>query len=121
MKYFLSFLILLSISIFIKAQRPQNIRIFNVEYKEGKFFYEYTVFKNEIFAFEFKSCEGTGYHWYHLNDSEPKTIELVNETHHSWRDDFVPITEEIIIPPSNENKTITVTKIEPIVGGPYEI
>ena len=69
MKYFLSFLILLSTSIFIKAQRPQNIRIFNVEYKEGKFFYEYTVFKNEIFAFQFERLRGNYHYWDHLNDS----------------------------------------------------
>ena len=123
MKIFSLYLVLPFLINIIQTQRPKNIRIFNVGdiFKHGKLFYEYTVFKNEIFAFEFKSCEGTGYHWYHLNDSEPKTIEFVNMTFHSWRDDFVPITEEIIIPPSNENKTITVTKIEPIVGGPYEI
>ena len=125
MKKFSLYLVFVFIITFIQTQRPKNIRIFNVGeiFKHGKLFYEYTVFKNEIFAFQFENCEGTGYHWYHLNDSEPKTIELVNMTFHSWRDDIVPITQAIFIPPSNENITITVEeKFEPktITGGPYE-
>ena len=126
MKKFSLYLVFVFIITFIQTQRPKNIRIFNVgeKHKFGKLFYEYTVFKNEIFAFQFENCEGTGYHWYHLNDSEPKTIELVNMTFHSWRDDIVPITQAIFIPPSNENITITVEeKFDPITrtGGPYEI
>ena len=122
MKKFSFYLVFAFIITFIQTQRPKNIRIFNVGEidKFGKLFYEYTVFKNEIFAFKFESIGGTAIHWYHLNDSEPKTIELVNKTFHSWRDDFVPITEEIIITPSNENITKTVIKMEPMTGGSYE-
>ena len=122
MKKFSLYLVLSFIITFIQTQKPKNIRIFNVgeKHKFGKLFYEYTVFKNEIFAFQFENCEGTGYHWYHLNDSEPKTIKLVNMTFHSWRDDIVPISEGIIIPSSNENITKTVIKFEPLTGGPYE-
>ena len=51
MKVFFLFLLYALSFNFILTQRPQNIRIFKVEREEGKYFYEYTVFKNEIFSF----------------------------------------------------------------------
>ena len=68
---------------FIQTQRPKDMRIFNIEDIHGKLYYEYTVFKNEIFALQFDLGRGTGYYWSHLNDTlskKPKTIELLKMT-----------------------------------------
>ena len=122
MEYFLPFLILLSTFIFIQTQRPQNIRIFNVEYKEGKFFYEYTVFKNEIFAFQFERLRGNYHYWDHLNDSlseEPEIIKFLNSSSYFWGDERIPRSEIIYHPELNMTSIIMIDNA-PIIGGTEE-
>ena len=122
MEYFLPFLILLSIFIFIQTQRPQNIRIFNVEYKEGKFFYEYTVFKNEIFAFQFERLRGNYHYWDHLNDSlseEPEIIKFLNSSSYFWGDERIPRSEIIYHPELNMTSKLWIDN-DPIIGGTEE-
>ena len=101
MKYFSSSFIFLFSILFIQAQRPQNIRIFKVEFKGGKLFYEYTVFKNEIFAFQFKRLRGNYHYWAHLNDSllkEPKIITFLNSSSFFWGDERIPKIQIVFSP-----------------------
>ena len=122
MKYFLLSLILLFSIIFIQAQRPQNIRIFNVEFKEGKLFYEYTVFKNEIFAFQFQILRGNYHYWAHLNDSllkEPKIITFLNSSSYFWGDERIAKTQIVFSPVTNETSIVVIDN-HPIVGGSEE-
>jgi hypothetical protein len=98
MKYFPLYLILFFAITFVSTQRPKNIRIFNTENKNGKLFYEFTVFKNETFGIQFERGRGTAYYWEHLNDSlskEQKPIIFLNTRSYFWADDRVPQTEII--------------------------
>ena len=72
---------------YILTQRPKDIRIFKVKQKQEKQFYEYTVFKKEIFSFGFKRERGTPYYWDHLNDSfsdKTKIIKFLNSIIIIW-------------------------------------
>ena len=122
MKFFFLYFILFFKITFIQTQRPQNIRIFDVEFKEGKLFYEYTVFKNEIFAFQFKRLRGNYHYWDHLNDSlskEPKIITFLNSSSYFWGDERITRTQ-IVFSPENNETSIVVIGNHPIVGGTEE-
>ena len=122
MKKFILYLTFIFLITVLQAQRPKNIRIFNVKDKSGTLYYEYTVFKNEIFALQFVLGRGTGYYWKHLNDSllkEPKIIELLNMTTYFYGDYIDPITEIIHFIGSNETQ-IVVHRFPPISGGSEE-
>ena len=107
---------------FVTTPRPKNIRIFNTEYKNGKLFYEFTVFKDETFGIKFMRVRGTAYHWEHLNDSlskEQKPIIFLNTSSYFWDEDRVPQTQKIYVPFSNETHIIIINN-EPIAGGSEE-
>ena len=73
MRHFQALILLISLVSFSLAQKPEGIRIFNIDDEFSyKLSYEYTVFKNEIFGIRFIRGRGTNYHWNHLNDSELK-------------------------------------------------
>ena len=68
MKYLFDCLILVLINNLIIAPKPENITLFHLDYYGSKHkFYEFTVFKNEIFGFEFTQGRGTPYNWEDLN------------------------------------------------------
>ena len=119
MKYFSSSFIFLFSILFIQAQRPQNIRIFKVEFKGGKLFYEYTVFKNGIFAFQFERLRGNYHYWAHLNDSllkEPKIIAFLNSSSFFWGDERIPKIQIVFSPGTNETSIVVIDN-HPKVGG----
>ena len=73
MRHFQALILLILIVSFSLAQKPEGIRIFNIDDRYNKTLsYEYTVFKNEIFGIRFIRGRGTNYYWNHLNDSELK-------------------------------------------------
>ena len=122
MKFFHLYLILFFAITFVTTPRPKNIRIFNTEDKNGKLFYEYTVFKDETFAIQFMRGRGTPYYWENLNDSlsnEQKPIILLNTSSYFWTDDRVPKTQIELIPFSNETYIITINNVR-ITGGSEE-
>ena len=68
MKYLFNFFILILINNLIKAPKPENITLFSLNYYENKNkSYEFTVFKNEIFGFEFTRGRGTPCNWNNFN------------------------------------------------------
>ena len=68
MKYLFNFFILILINNLIKAPKPENITLFSINYYENKNkSYEFTVFKNEIFGFEFTRGRGTPCNWNNFN------------------------------------------------------
>ena len=122
MNYFHLYLIIVFAISFVTTPRPKNIRIFNTENKNGKLFYEFTVFKNETFGIQFERGRGTAYYWEHLNDSlskEQKPIIFLNTRSYFWADDRVPQTEIIYDLFSNKTHIITINNW-PIVGGSEE-
>ena len=122
MNCFHLYLIIVFAISFVTTPRPKNIRIFNTEYKNGKLFYEFTVFKNETFGIQFERGRGTAYYWDHLNDSlskEQKPIIFLNTSSYFWADDRVPQTEIIYDLFSNKTHIITINNW-PIVGGSEE-
>ena len=79
MKYLFDFLILVLIKNLIKAPKPENIRLFPINYYGSKQkFYEFTVFKNEIFGFEFTQGRGTPCNWNDLNKNNYNLTETNN-------------------------------------------
>ena len=128
MKYFYFYLILVFSFIYIQNQSQENIRIFNDEKNYDKPYREYIVFKNEIFALKLTVNGGTGFYWYHLNDSlstEPKIIQYLNKTYNLGIEK-IRIKQTTELPEASE-ASITPKIIEehpPIMGGPevyYEI
>ena len=122
MKYFYPYLILFFAITFVTTPRPKNIRIFNTEDKNGKLFYEYTVFKDETFGIQFMQGRGSPYNWEHLNDSlskEQKPIIFLNTSSYFWTDDLVPQTQIRHRPFSNETYIITINN-EQFFGGTEE-
>ena len=72
------FLILTFIITFIKAQKPENIRIFNISrHYNAEEHYDITVFKNEIFGLESVFGIGSCYQWKHSNHNFLKESNYV--------------------------------------------
>ena len=118
----LSFILALFINfVFILAQIPQNMRIFEIRNDFKISFHEYTVFKNEKFAFKFRQARGTPNNWYHFNESISNKIKFINRTYYSFADEYNEQTFIITDPLTNSN---TIYKPQPILGGSsdmYEI
>ena len=77
MKYLFDCLILVLINNLIIAPKPENITLFQLDsYGSKHKFYEFTVFKNEIFGFEFARGRGTPYNWEDLNKNLTETNNL---------------------------------------------
>ena len=72
------FLIFTFIIAFVKAPKPENIPIYNIDsYYNKEGFYEITVFKNEVFGFQFTRGRGTNCHWRHSNHTFLKESNYV--------------------------------------------
>ena len=72
------FLIFTFIIAFVKAPKPENIPIYNIDsYYNKEGFYEITVFKNEVFGFQFTRGRGTNCHWSHSNHTFLKESNYV--------------------------------------------
>ena len=72
------FLIFTFIIAFVKAPKPENIQIYNIDsYYSKEGFYEITVFKNEVFGFQFTRGRGTNCHWSHSNHTFLKESNYV--------------------------------------------
>jgi hypothetical protein len=78
------FLIFTFIIAFVKAPKPENIPIYNIDsYYSKEGFYEITVFKNEVFGFQFTRGRGTNCDWSHSNDTflkESNYIRFLNSS-----------------------------------------
>jgi len=74
------FLILILIITFIKALKPENIKIFNIynyTFSINKEFYEINALKNETFGIQFERGRGTNCFWRHSNDTYLKESNYI--------------------------------------------
>ena len=109
------FLIFTFVIAFIKAPKPENIQIFNIDnYYSEEGFYEITVFKNEVFGFQFTRGRGTNCHWRHSNDTFLKESNYIRFLNSSIWDYIAEVYQKELEEAKNSNNNYRPT---PILGG----
>jgi len=110
------FLIFSFVITLIQAPKPPNIRIINFgRYYNEENHYDITVFKNEIFGFEFSVIRGGCGYWNHLNDTVLKESNYVRFLNRSTWDYISEAYEKQL--EAAKNSTNDRESIIPMDGG----
>ena len=102
---------------FIRAPKPENIQIFNIDFDSNKNEpYEFTVLKNETFALQFERGRGTPCQWTHSNDTFLKNSNYSRFLNSStW--DYLSEEYEKELEKVKNSTSIIQEKPLPIAGG----